>query len=213
MAFAAAPGVAQFSYLGSVELTNPVAIVLHVRRLNDALFEPFSAQQIKDAANRVAGAMLLFMPRLCNPVRFVEMRGRDLSLENGVVTSLPLAHQGGIATTMLPPNVAYLVQWRTGKAGRGANGRSYVPGVPENGTNNAGFVDAAEVNVWLAICQDVLAFLAAPTDATHLGAPLELSVLHGPKGSPQTRSADKVTAGRLSALVATQRRRLPPRPG
>jgi hypothetical protein len=212
MAFAAAPGVAQLSYLGTVELVNPIANVFHVRRLNDALFEPFTPQQLADAANRLAGACLLILPRLCNPVRYQEMRGRDLTTENGSVSSLPLAHQGGIATTMFPPNTSYLMQWRTGKAGRGANGRSYFSGVPENGTNNAGFIDAAEVNTFAAIAANFLAFLAAPSDGTHPGVPLELTVLHGPKGSPQTRQASKVTSGRLNALIATQRRRLPPRP-
>jgi hypothetical protein len=210
--FSPAPGVAQLSYLGTVELVNPIANVFHVRRLNDALFEPFSAVALDQAANRMAGALLLIIDRLCNPVRYTEMRGRDLSSETGSVTSLPLAHQGGIATTMAPPNTAYLAQWRTGKAGRGANGRSFFAGVPENGVGNAGFIDAAEVNNWSNNMTAALAFLAAPTDATHAGPPLELVVLHRPKGSPLTRSADKVTIGRLSAMVATQRRRLPPRP-
>lgn len=213
MPFVPAPGTAQYTYLGTVNLQHPIANVLHVQRKNDALFSPFTPAELELSSYRVAGALLLIAQRLVSQVKYQEIRGRDLSSENGSISSIAVAHTGGVDPPMMPPNVNFLAQWRTGQAGQGSNGRSYFPGMSDGYADDSGFITAAQISLWNTTLTNFLTFLGAATDATHQGPPLDLVITHKASGSPLTRNSTKVLTGRLSALVATQRRRLPPRPG
>jgi hypothetical protein len=211
MAFFAAPGVAQLVVAGQYGASETVVNVVHVQRKNDAGFDPWTQPQLRDAALRLGIAWQRWLPQLSSQVGWREIRSRDLSLEAGAVDLLPVLFDGATASAPTSPNVALLIQWRTGTAGRGANGRSYLPGALEGQIDALGRIEPAFVADMTTRAQGVIADLGAPTSALLPGVPLDLAILHKPKGVPLSRSATPVITGKCSNLVATQRRRLPKR--
>lgn len=110
---------------------------------------------------------------------------------------------GGATVSMLPANVALLVQKRTNFAGRKNRGRFYFPGVP---------ADAVQLNVnGNVITEDHRAALQTAMDAFYdelksstLDDPINPMILH-PVG---TATSTVVTAFAVQTLLATQRGRL-----
>jgi hypothetical protein len=205
------PGVARIVLSGLYGGAEKIVSVLHVARKNDALAEPWTDVTLADACNRVSGAWQQWLPQLSNQVTYNEVKGRDMSAEFGAVAMIPTLLTGATASTPTAPSNAVLIQWRTGKAGRGANGRTYLPGALEQQVDPMGRLEAAYVADMTNRAGLVLADLARATDPVWKGAPLDLVILHGPKGVPLQASATKVLAGKCSNVIGTQRRRLPQR--
>jgi hypothetical protein len=211
MPFYPAPGVAQLVMAGMYGGAEQLISVIHVQRKNDGFGEPWTQPQLRDAALRLSLGWQRWLTRLTNAVAWNEVRSRDLTIENGAVDLLGINLVGtsvGIHTT---PQVTYLIQWRTGTAGRGANGRTYLAGPAEADVDGMGRVLVGRVGDLSAAAQGILTDLGGPTSAILPGSPLDMVVLHGPKGAPQSRTGTPVLLGRASGLVATQRRRLPKR--
>lgn len=211
MAFFPAPGVAQLTVAGQYGASETIVSVLHCQRRNDAVFDPWTQPQLRDAILRLALAWQRWLPQISEQVFWKELRGRDLTTETGTVDLIAINHQGGTASAPTSPNIANLIQWRTGKAGRGANGRTYLPGCLEGQVDPMGRLPAAYMADMSTRAQGVVDDMNAATTAILPGPPLDLVVLHGPKGVPLARTADPILVGRCSNVVATQRRRLPKR--
>jgi len=211
MPFVAAPGTAQFVLAGTFANSEVVVNVIHLQRKNDAAFLPWTQSELNNASLRLGVAWQRLVPLISNNVRYSEIRSRDMGSETGAVNLLSVAYQGGQSNPPIPPSNSLLIQWRTGAAGRGANGRSYLPGPVEVLTDDLGRLQENYRNDLTIAAQGVLTDLGAASTALLPGPPLDLVILHRPKGSPQTRSATPVITGRASNLIATQRRRLPQR--
>lgn len=211
MPFVPAPGTAEFVIAGKFASAETIVSVLHVQRKNDAVFSPWTQANLRDGALRLSLGWQRFLSRISTSVAWTEIRSRDLTTETGAVDLLSVALTGTSVSAPTSCNVTYLIQWRTGTAGRGANGRTYLPGCTEDKVDSVGRVLTATVGDLGTAAQGVLTDLAAATATLTPGPPLDMVILHGPKGSPQTRSATPVTIGRGSDLVGTQRRRLPRR--
>jgi hypothetical protein len=211
MPFYPAPGVARIVLSGLYGGAEKIVSVLHVQRKNDGLLDPWTAAQLADICNRVSGAWQQWLPQLSGQVNWNEVRGRDMSSEFGAVALVPTALTGGTASAPTAPSNAVLIQWRTGTAGRGANGRTYLPGALEGQVDPMGRLETAFVTDMTQRAGAVLVDLARATSAVWLGPPLDLVVLHGPKGVPLAASATTVVTGKCSNVIGTQRRRLPKR--
>jgi hypothetical protein len=209
--FYAAPGVARFVISGQYAEAENIVNVVHIQRRNDGAFSPWSQPELRNAALRLAFAWQHFLPDLSNLVKWLEISSRDLANENGSVDLFGVSLQGASASAPLPPSNSLLIQWRTGTAGRGANGRSYLPGSLEGYTDSMGRIDAGIVATMTQKAGNVLADLGAATTELLPGPPLDLVILHKERGIPLSRSANKVLSGRCSNLISTQRRRLPKR--
>jgi hypothetical protein len=114
--------------------------------------------------------------------------------------------------TVLPNNCALLIHKRTGGAGRGKNGRNYLPGVPESAADAGGVLSGTYYDDMTA---EVLEFFGAFTGDD---LPL-LTVNHGPVKVPDSdppvyvdppNYADVITTASLDGRIATQRRRMRP---
>jgi hypothetical protein len=211
MSFVEAPGVAQITLKGRYNSQEDIVNVIHVAKKNDAVFAPWTNQQLLDAILRVGLAWQRFLPRLASVAKWTEISGRDLTTEQGVVALNPVSMTGGASGTPAPPSVSFLVQWRTGRAGRGANGRNYIPGVNEAFVDEMGRFGQGEIDTWAPICAGILSDLGGATSTILPGAPLDLVILHKPKSPAITRAGAPVITGRLSNVMGSQRRRLPRR--
>jgi hypothetical protein len=208
MPFSPVPGVAQFSikamWNGVIDMTT----VWHVERLGDGIAEPWTSQQLLFAANRVAGAWSTILVNVSGAYVAEEVIGRDLSSVDGSYASLPVANVGGFAgNAQTGPYEGPMVSWLTGVAGR-HNGRTFVPGIPESSIDANGMIAGANVAALQGQAEQALAFLRAPSDATHQGVPLDLVVVSArPVGAALTRVARPVIGVRVRSDVAIQRRR------
>jgi hypothetical protein len=211
MAFFPAPGTAQLVLAGQYANAEQIVSVIHVQKKNDGFGSVWTQQDLRNAAMRLAVAWQRFIPVMTNLVRYQEVRSRDLSSANGAVDLFGTDIQGTAGGGAFPPSVTFLLQWRTGTAGRGANGRTYLPGMVEASADGEGKIVASSVVEYSGYAQGVVNDLGAATSAVLPGPPLDMVVLHKAKGAPATRSGTPVLVGRCSSLVATQRRRLPKR--
>jgi hypothetical protein len=211
MPFYEAPGVAQLVLSGQYGTSEAIVSVVHVQRRGELLFTAWTQAQLRDAASRLSVGWQRFLPQLAAEAKWTEIKGRDLTSATGAVDLFSVPLQGLATGTALPPNVTALVQWRTGKAGRGANGRTYLPGALESVIDALGRTTAAYQTDMTTRAQGVITDLGAVATSALPGAPLDMVILHKARGVPLTRSADPVLIGRLSNLVGTQRRRLPKR--
>ena len=107
---------------------------------------------------------------------------------------------GGQSQVPEAPQVAALVQKRTGLGGRAGRGRMFVPGLGENLVLAGGIFSPTVIASYQAAYDALLAGLAT--------ADLIPVVLHG-AGSPLS-TPTVITSLQLMPLVATQRRRLRP---
>jgi hypothetical protein len=211
MAFSPAPGVAQLVLAGKWNDSEEIVHVIHVQRKNDGLGSPWPQADLRNAALRLSLAWQRWQPVMSSIVKYQEVRSRDLASATGAVDLLAVALQGTEAGNVMPPNVCYLVQWRTGRAGRGANGRTYISGLNENSVDGMGRLVPAAIPVYSGHAQGVITDLGAPTSALLPGAPLDMVVVHKPTGVPLSRGSSPVIVGRVSSLIGSQRRRLPKR--
>lgn len=113
--------------------------------------------------------------------------------------STELGQLGDGGPTMIPQNGCYLVHKHTTDAGRGSQGRFYVPGVPENLVNNYGVIESAEVANWNGV-------LSTFFTAVNTTADIPLVVNHGEGSTLGLFSS--VDGLFLDPVIATQRRRL-----
>lgn len=103
---------------------------------------------------------------------------------------------GTITGDTSPPNVAVLVQKRTGLAGRSNRGRMFLPGLlPDTSTDNGGTISPTRLDAIQAAVND----LRARADADWGGVQL----FHNGSSDPTT-----VTSLPVLQQVATQRRRM-----
>lgn len=108
---------------------------------------------------------------------------------------------GDVSASMVPQNTAYLIHKRTSAAGRGSQGRMYVPGVAEGNVNNVGVVDSTRRSELQGVFDDLFTDLN-----TTQGVPLVVN--HGP-GSPLGLQTP-IQRFIVDTMVGTQRRRLRP---
>jgi hypothetical protein len=102
---------------------------------------------------------------------------------------------GGSGTVSAPPNVAFLIEKNTALGGRRNRGRFYMPGVPEAGVADNGFVETTTLGNLTTGAADFLARIQAEV--------LQMVVLHTGPSLPTV-----VTSLTPDPQVATQRRRL-----
>jgi len=114
---------------------------------------------------------------------------------NVVFTSTTGPSSGTRAATATSPQVAYLMVKRTALGGRRNRGRMYVPGVAENGVDEAGIVSAGLLNDLNLFGTNFLSDLGAMD--------IGMFILHADGGTPT-----EVTELVATNKVATQRRRL-----
>ncbi len=209
--FSPAPGVAQCVFAGLYGNSETIVTVMHLQKKNDAAFEPWTQATLRLAAQRMSVAFQRFLPSFSSQVAYNEIRTRDLSSATGAVDLFSVPLPGGSPSQATAPNNAILLRWRTGQAGKGANGRSFFPGATEGVVDPLGRLDPAFMNTVNGQAVQFLADVNGPTSATLLGAPLDLIVLHKAKGVPLFRSGNPVLVGKVSNVIGTQRRRLPKR--
>lgn len=146
----------------------------------EAIFDAF-ANNILDVVSsdaRVNGVTIKYGP---------DATGRTIEHNELVV--------GGVGTTGMPPNVAFLARKLTGVGGRQGRGRMFVPGVPEASVDSNGALGGTPLANFQTACT---AFF---NDLTSADAPPV--VLHG-DALPPTDMTSIVAL----PVVATQRRRL-----
>jgi hypothetical protein len=131
--------------------------------------------------------------------RFVGATGRFGASPLGPTFEVAGSIQGTSSGFAVPPNVAALVQKRTGMGGRSNRGRFYFPGVDEGSVDEGGFMSAAlrtsvqnAVGAYIGAAQAVVGVAGAVIlhDTTVVGSPTP------------------VVEHQVQALLATQRRRL-----
>lgn len=90
-----------------------------------------------------------------------EIEVRDASGETGLAYTTTYAAPGTGANTPLPYQVAAVVSWRTGVAGKSFRGRSYIAGWNEAGNSATGRIDAAVVTDLKDAAENLVAALQA----------------------------------------------------
>lgn len=201
-------GVAQATIKAKWNGVIDINTVWHVRRLNDALAEPFDAAALTQAANRVSGAWNSILASISSAWVGTEVVARDLSAADGAIVSLPIATVGGFAgAAQTGPYEGPVISWLTGTAGRN-NGRTFVPGINEAVIDANGMINGTTTGPLKTAADAALAFLKAPTDATHVGVPLELVIVSAavPLGQ-QGRAVRSIVGTRVRPGVGIQRRR------
>lgn len=170
---------------------------------------PYTMTQAKAdfLLNRMAQRLLTHSTNLYSISRGV-LHYRDIpggGPPTQVFNAATATQTGLIVTAGVPQNTAFLAHKNTGSVGRGANGRCYIPGVPEASVDALGNVTAGEV-----------AALTGQLDQWRLdwegGAPVvKIAVLHhGPGPVHALEPEGVVTSVTVDPRVATQRRRLRP---
>lgn len=73
------------------------------------------------------------------------MVARNMAAAGGASFEIPLSIQGTAASgdSLLPPQVAACVTWRTAQAGRRFRGRTYLCGFAENANGTGGYMNSA----------------------------------------------------------------------
>jgi len=117
-------------------------------------------------------------------------------------------HVGNVTTDAVPQNTATLVRKLTGVAGRGANGRFYIPGVPEAEVDQAGVLTGAFVTNVQGDVDQIIG------DWAGIAGGYEPVVVHhtlvspGPPPVYISAANTVITSFLVDPMVATQRRRL-----
>lgn len=114
---------------------------------------------------------------------------------DGISTVLPVGVVGGRDVLSESPNVAILVQKRTGTGGRKGLGRMFVPGLDQDDVTGAGQLTSTALALWQAKADEFLGHAAI--------AAFPPVLLHAEAGPPAP-----ITDLVVSQTVATQRRRL-----
>lgn len=126
------------------------------------------------------------------------------------IHSTPAPAPAALGGAALPQNCGLLIHKRTEGAGRGKNGRVYLPGIPEERVDGRGVVDTA----FVALQQAEADQFWATFDGTDFPF---LAVNHGlvkvPGSDPPVYTDppflwDNVTSLAIDQTIATQRRRL-----
>lgn len=111
---------------------------------------------------------------------------------------------GAIAGDPLPPQVAAVITWRTGLAGRSFRGRTYLPFIDES-TSSDGTVSAPQITrMETVITQMLTVFGPSGSDANWQFVIISEEAAGAPR-VPKVGSA--VTAGLARPILYTQRRR------
>lgn len=207
MPFLPSPGVASATIVAKWNAVIDIRTVWHVEKGGDGLGDPFNADELEDAGNRVSGAFSLLLPSVASAYVASEIIMRDLSVEAGAQVSYPTAITGGFAGANTGPYEGPVVSWLTGTAGR-HNGRTFLPGISEADVDANGMVAGGIAATLKTRADSALTFLRAATDVTHLGAPLELVVLAAGLEPPNLFRVPRLVIGtRVRTEVGIQRRR------
>ncbi len=210
MAFIPSPGVAQGVLVGTWANLIQLRTIFHVQRRGELLGSAWSVADLTNAALRLSEAFQNFTDNLSNVALYNRIDMRDLIAVDGTVYSFPAALAGTDAAVSTGPYEGPVINWKTGKAGR-TNGRTYLPGTSEATVDNIGLLTPDRQGAWKSRADAFLADINAPTDATHLGPPLDL-VIQSQKPTtslPITRPANAVKSTSVRAEIGIQRRRRP----
>lgn len=113
---------------------------------------------------------------------------------------------GASGAEKLPQNCAALVSKGTARGGRPGKGRYFLPGTLNEGqVSQTGVMSSSELTAHETAANTLLFKLEAPTDPLFPSVPMVL--LHN-LGVPGGTTPSVVTSLTVSALIATQRRRL-----
>lgn len=207
MSFIPAPGVAQFTFVGSWNNLIPLRSIFHVQRKNDGLFEPWSAADLHNGVTRILSLYTKFLPEMVNDASFTSVVARSLDVEAGVVIEEAIVMTGGSAASPMGAFAGPVVNWKTGLAGR-TNGRTFLPGVAEGNVDDNGQLASTYVAALQLDANNGLTSIGAATDATHPGPPMNLVILAtAGSGDPVGRAARPVVSAAIRAEVGIQRRR------
>jgi hypothetical protein len=135
------------------------------------------------------------MPNLCNSVSLSTTRVKWGPNTTGPFDEYVGLVNGGVTGTAASPNVAFLIEKRTGLGGRMGQGRFYLPGVPESVIGIDGRLDTGVIT---AVNSDLNAFLSQLEAGTR-----NMVLLHNTSLVPTP-----VVSLNIDPIGATQRRRL-----
>lgn len=169
--------------------------VFHVEKLGG------SPPDVTDAAQAVADAWNdNFGPHLCTAVEGTSISYIDLDSSTGESGSFTWTGSAGGGDTAAPATgqVCYLISWTASGGRRYRNGRSYLPGVAENATNDDGTVVSGKAE---ALGED-----AGGMIADLFAADLQLCVVSYDVGTNEWFPRS-ISSGACDSRTATQRRR------
>lgn len=204
MPFVPAPRTYECVVKGTVT-TQPWVNIWHVRR-QASTTEPTPAEVAGWFWVRWSAQML---PGMSNNALVSEVTVRDIGSQFAPQGVLPVSPQqaGAITGDCLPANVSFLFQKLTGFTGRMHRGRSYLPGVPEAQSVNAGGGLTAGIAAgWNTRLEAFRASLSNDIGGTSMECVL-VSRVQG--GIPRAEAkVTQITSIICSPWVATQRDRL-----
>lgn len=140
-------------------------------------------------------------------VEFVRSTARDVSTADGlIVINTDLA---GTNATQIeashPGQVAAVITWRTGQAGRSKRGRSYIAGIPFNESTGDTLSEAWQSALLTAAGE----LITACQDGDY---PLVVASYQSNKAPRTAALLTPITVGTVDRRLDTQRRRLDPTP-
>lgn len=140
-------------------------------------------------------------------VEFYRSTARDVSIESGpvIINGDMTGTNGTTAFASLPSNVAAVISWRTGLAGRTRRGRTYYAGIPI--TSRTG--DTMSEGLQTALVSAGEALIGACNDGDY---PLVVASYQFNKAPRTTALLTPVTTVIVDRRLDTQRRRIDPTP-
>lgn len=202
------PGAAQLTIKGTWGGSIPLAHIFHVKRIGANQDTAWTGPTLLLATDRLRGAFSSFLGNLATGATYSTIVGKDLSSAVAPVVEQAISLAG---TDTAAPTGAYegpVIRWKTAFGGR-TNGRTYLPGIGEAQVDSLGTILAARVTAMEGMATAFRAFLAAATDGTHLGEPLQLVVVSSlpDPGDPTLAAWYTVTSNTCRSVVGIQRRR------
>lgn len=184
-----------YTYLGV-----PVANVLHFA--TNGL--PATSTEVTDLANSLATAWASeVMPLLSNQLTLNSVVCTGLDTPTSPQATVFASTVGGVSAAASPGNVAFVISFTSGLAGRGTRGRLYAPGLNETDVvgNSVSSTFAADL---LGAIFDAIAIVEAAVALYHVIVSRFLN------GSPRANGVPVVitTYGYRDLVVDTQRGRL-----
>jgi len=155
------------------------------------------------------------MPQLTNDVTLSKVRVKFGPDATGAFAEVAANTPGGLDTTSLAPNTAYLVNKSTSSGGRRGRGRMFIPGLAEVDVSDGGIITGGRLTLVDAALANFMADVVASVyDIVVLHSPATVWILDAngqPRRQPTAGAVPApylVTSMTAAAKVATQRRRL-----
>lgn len=140
-------------------LQNTAIVTFSMYAKQAVAYDGDNLQELADATDLWMGTELL--PLLCSQFSYTQTNVRGLEQENDLERSADTSTgAGGVATNLLPNNVAWVVKRLSGLTGRSARGRVYVPGIPSSYlSSNENFLSQTPADDILAAFNEFQSYL------------------------------------------------------